>query len=159
MGYGLDIVGAQDPSQVATLARPSLGSVMQGAANPNQKLMMNHGGIARRQGLPFGNRQVIAAGATASFIARPQRVFRIERIVIASTGALSDLSVTDLKVGADSQVIDTGDLPGTMFSETAFDVIFRGVTADIGNTISMSVVNNGGANVTVSIGAVGEVLD
>ncbi len=70
--------------------------------------------------LPMSSGVNILPSTSAQITARPQNVaFRPERIVIG--GSPGDWIVNDIKVGNQSQLSQSGDLPGEMFSSTMVD--------------------------------------
>lgn len=70
--------------------------------------------------LPMSSGVNILPSTSAQITARPQNVaFRPERIVIGGTPG--DWIVNDIKVGNQSQLSQSGDLPGEMFSATMVD--------------------------------------
>jgi hypothetical protein len=95
--------------------------------------------LARRMAIGFGP-TTIAAGGNAILSQTPQVVFRPERMFIPSDVAF-DLSVTDVKIGQRSQLVAAGALPGAIFSEVSVDVFTHWDTAEVGNTITISLNN------------------
>lgn len=83
---------------------------------------------------------------------RPQRLFRTERLVVDSTIA-PFFRILDLKVGQNTQFVASGALPATIFTEVAVGMRLKGDTANLGNTIVISV-QNIDANTRVFGGAI-----
>jgi hypothetical protein len=82
----------------------------------------------------------IAASGTATVSATTQVIFRGRRLIIPADIAAS-LMVTDLKVGKNSQLPSEDPLPGQVFSEDAVGVDLSLDTAQISQTISISLEN------------------
>lgn len=83
---------------------------------------------------------------------RPQRLFRVERLVVDSVIA-PFFRILDLKVGQNTQFVASGALPSTIFSEVAVGMRLKGDTANLGNTIVISL-QNIDANTRVFGGAI-----
>lgn len=85
----------------------------------------------------------LATTVSGTVTATPQRPMRIERVVMSGTG----LIVTDIKVGAESQFVASGNAPIEAFGPTATDTFLKGATATPGMTIAVSLTNPTGATV------------
>jgi len=96
----------------------------------------------------------VGAGATAIFTSNPQLPFRPSRLGIPAATA-GGFSVNDVKVGKDSQFLSSGAVPAALFSEGAVGVAMSMDTCDIGQQLSLSVTNNGGAASTFAAGLFG----
>lgn len=86
-----------------------------------------------------------AVGAVATFTVRPQvRLFRIDRMILGSdSGTLGAVSVTDLKVGKDSQFVVSGTpIPLEAFARDAVGVELNCDTGGSSFDIVISFVNN-----------------
>jgi hypothetical protein len=90
---------------------------------------------------------VLLPGIVTEVEFRPQQLLRVERIIIPSEIA-PDVFVNDIKVGNLSQLLTTGGLPGSAFSEVAIDAYLHFDSAEIGNTISLILTNTSAVNVT-----------
>jgi len=100
------------------------------------------GGGMQEQVLPIPRTSVLTL-QTVTIQAFPQRLFRTERFVVASQiAAFFDLN--DLSIGQDRMFVSTGAVPCSVFSEVGVGVRLRGFTANLGNTISVTVTNNTG---------------
>lgn len=71
--------------------------------------------------------QFVNAGATTlNAVAEPQRLFRGRRLIIQSVptagAAAIPVTITQIFVGADNQLVNANPLPITAFAATAFDV-------------------------------------
>jgi negative regulator of sigma E activity len=85
---------------------------------------------------------VIAAGAVATLQMGPQELYRTERAFLNSALA-GDFNVTQLFVGQKNQLLVAGEINGSVFSEVAIRSFLNLDTANIGNTISLSLRNDG----------------
>jgi hypothetical protein len=81
------------------------------------------------------------AGGQSTVIVQPQRKFKTKRVVVISTIA-AFFAFVDLKVGQNSQAAAVGNTPCQAFVENAVSCYVDFDTADIGNLITMIVVNN-----------------
>lgn len=95
---------------------------------------------SREYPMGFDTVGTVAAGANVQIISRPQVTFRPERLVIAGAIAPSFL-VNDLKVGKNSQFVNSAALPGDAFGPTAFGVRLRMDTAQISMDVVLDVTN------------------
>lgn len=94
-----------------------------------------------RRRLIMGNAPVVvAAGSTTEVEFRPQQLFRTERIIVPSEIA-PFFRFSDVRIGNRSQLLTSGSLPGSAFSEVAIDAYVHFDSADIGNTITLVLVN------------------
>ncbi len=114
-------------------------------------------GLDRRRRYPLGVvPTTITAGNTQTIPTTPQNLFRPERLVIPSDIAF-DIGVADVKVGNQSQFVETTEVPGTLFSEVAINTGVTFDTAEIGNQISVALRNKSLADVEFSAGFVGTI--
>jgi hypothetical protein len=114
-------------------------------------------GLDRRRRYPLGVvPTTITAGSTSTIPTTPQNLFRPERLVIPSDIAF-DIGVADVKVGNQSQFVETSEVPGTLFSEVAINTGVTFDTAEIGNQISVALRNKSLADVEFSAGFVGTI--
>ena len=82
----------------------------------------------------------VAAGATATLTARPQRPFQTERFVLPST--LSGFfAINDLVIGRDSMFVNSEAAHGDIFSQTGVGVALLGYIARPGIDITLTVTN------------------
>jgi hypothetical protein len=82
----------------------------------------------------------LPASTTALIPAAPQNLFCAERLVIPSDIAF-DIGVVDVKVGNQSQLVQSVEVPAAMFSEVAIDTHVHFDTAEVGNQISVQARN------------------
>lgn len=114
-------------------------------------------GLDRRRRYPLGFVPTdIIAAATSLIPSTPQNLFRPERLVIPSDIAF-DSGVTDVKVGNQSQFVETAEVPGSLFSEVAINTGVTFDTAEVGNQISVSVRNKSLADFEFTAGLVGTI--
>jgi hypothetical protein len=138
---GFDIVGADalkaamvqnlmPAARPVAMPPPGVYSTSEGARIPRRKVL----------GFPL---VTIALGATlpaAQPQVIPQEAIRPERLIIedVGTGAIFDLLVDDIRVGAQSQNIGTGPIPASAFANNAFDTLFGGNTINVGLTVQVN---------------------
>jgi len=98
-----------------------------------------HGQGAYEQVLPFPATTVLSLASTDIEL-RPQRLFRVERLTVGSSIARYFV-ITNISVGQDPQFVATGQVPAEVFSEVGVGVRLKGATANLGNTVVVSVTN------------------
>ena len=114
-------------------------------------------GLDRRRRYPLGVvPTTITSGDTATIPTTPQNLFRPERLVIPSDIAF-DIGVMDVKVGNQSQFVETSEVPGSLFSEVAINTGVTFDTAEIGNQISVALRNKSLSDVEFTAGFVGTI--
>lgn len=75
--------------------------------------------------LPMSSSGTIAAATAATITARPQtKAYRPQRIVVAASIA-SFFTISDIKVGNQSQFVQAGTIPAEAFIQGAFGVAMR----------------------------------
>jgi len=95
----------------------------------------------KRRHFPIGFTQTaIASGAVAEIEVKPQVLFRGERLAVAPSNARS-FNIVDIKVGKDSQLAATGEMPAEAFSALAVGVRMELDTAQPGIVIVLIVRN------------------
>ncbi len=175
---GTDIIGAMQPPHPAVVRAQQHKAAQHMAAlrsmgypAPSHQMPGLRGGehvavaspdIARRQIAPLGPAQPFTfAAATVqaiTFSFRPQRPFRIERLVLSATSNGADvtslLTVTDFLVGAEPQFVNAGVCPGSMFAATAFGASLRGNTAEPGIDVTLLLSLNAGIGTYLVSGAI-----
>jgi hypothetical protein len=114
--------------------------------------------VNRRRRSPSGFARVVVSGpgGTAQVPSAPQNLFRIERLVVPSDIGF-DFSLLDIKVGNVSQLVQSLEVPAAMFSEVAIDTNVYFDTAQVGNQISLSVLNKTGGDIEFTAGMLGSV--
>lgn len=149
-----ELFGADAPSKNMTLARKVALARAAGGVVTRRKVNTEF----RDQPLPI-TPTTLASGTAADIELRPQRTFRLKRLVVSSVIA-PYFNITNLTVGQDPQFVATGQIPATAFSEVAVGVGLRGSTANLGTTIVVSVLNIevGGPNRTFAGMLVGDVV-
>lgn len=111
----------------------------------------------RREFIGLTAAAATAAGAQTTTTVQPQRKFKTKRVVVPSTIA-AFFQFVDLKVGQNSQASAVGNTPCQAFVENAVSCYVDFDTADIGNLISMIVVNTDGVAHTFSAALFGIAL-
>lgn len=113
--------------------------------------------LTKRRRFPLGIAPFsVPAGQTATLPSAPQNLFRGERLVVPSTIAPS-FGVADIKVGTQSQLVASGEIPGELFSEVAIDTHMHFTTAEIGNQVIITARNKTTDDVEFSAGVMGTV--
>ena len=157
VGAGVDIVGADPydigagPAQRAAAARRRMMGATAGT-----RVARDEGDVMRRQIAPLPD-TVIPAGATVQISFRPQRPIRIERLVIDGTvaagGSVGGVFLTDILIGAEPQLVNSGAIPVSVFAPTAFGTSLRGNTAQPGIEVTLTFRNgNAGPGQDATIG-------
>src|SRR5262245_45441943 len=180
IGLEPQFVGADDMSFLNSLVSGDLDALISGdgtseiigaAAAPSaakkkaalRQLAMRPAGAVIKRGLDRRRRYplgvvptTISSGDTETIPTTPQNLFRPERLVIPSDIAF-DVGVTDVKVGNQSQFVETSEVPGSLFSEVAINTAVTFDTAEIGNQISVQVRNKSLSDVEFTAGFVGTI--
>lgn len=163
IGGGDHLVGADFIGAAAAAARNPSHPQHKQAKQVLHTLAMRHGGavvqngVSKRRRYPIGFVPTDVAAATAASIpANPQNLFRPERLVIPSDIAF-DFGVRDIKVGNQSQLVQSVEIPGALFTEVAIDTNVAFDTAEVGNQISVDVRNKTAGTINFSAGAVGTI--
>jgi hypothetical protein len=117
-----------------TLALLALAKQAGGAATRTMPRNTNY-----EQPLPIPPTPFLA-GQALDIELRPQRLCRIERLVFDSLVA-PFFRILDLKVGQATQFIASGAVPASIFSEVAVGMRLKGDTANLGNTVVLSLQN------------------
>lgn len=145
VGYDQIVGAAMQAAQAAAQGFPA-------AAPPsNQIAYGGQIGVSRSQSdkprlYPLGFTQLaVAASAQVTVTSRPQILFRGQRLVVPSTVA-SNFILLDIRVGKDSQFVQSTQIPCQVFIETAVGVLMTLDTAQIANDISLVVQNTDGSN-------------
>lgn len=134
-----DIVGAEDIVGAGEDDFNGRGPLEVGASGGPRAV--DAGAPKKMRQMPLGFPETtIAAGASDTISATTQVIFRGRRLIIPADIAAS-LLVTDLKVGKNSQLPSEDPLPGQVFSEDAVGVDLSLDTAQISQTISLSLEN------------------
>lgn len=110
-----------------------------------------------RQLLPVPS-TAVATTVTASITMKPQRLMRIERLIVDAVTA-PDFDIMSLNIGQENQFVAAGLCPAGIFVPDAVGVMLRGSTASIGTEIVMEVRNNNASTKTFKGAFIGTVLD
>lgn len=108
--------------------------------------------------LPLGLAGVIPIGGTLTINARSQYLFRPVRLVIPSTIAPS-CSVSSILMGRNNQLLSATPVPGELFSEVAVGVGVRFDSQEIGQDISVTVVNHTALDLTFRAAFIGDMAE
>lgn len=128
-----------------------------------QKLAMRNGGAVVQRGLDRRRRYplgfvptAIAAATTVQIPSAPQNLYRPERLVIPSDIAF-DLGIADIKVGNQSQLVQSVEVPAALFSEVAINTGVTFDTAEVGNQVSVQARNKSAVALEFTAGLVGTI--
>lgn len=114
-------------------------------------------GLDRRRRYPLGFVPTTVPALTSALIpSAPQNLFRPERLVIPSDIAF-DIGVVDIKVGNQSQLVQSVEVPGALFSEVAIDTNVTFDTAEVGNQVSVQARNKTAADIEFTAGLIGTI--
>jgi len=91
---------------------------------------------------PFPATVYVAGAAASDLQMQPQELFRMERMFVPSYLA-QDFNITKLFVGQKNQLLVSGEINGTVFSEVAVRSFLNLDTANIGNTVTLGLRNDG----------------
>lgn len=114
-------------------------------------------GLNKRRRYPLGFVPTSIPASTSALVpSAPQNLFRPERLVIPSDIAF-DIGVRDIKVGNQSQLVQSVEVPGALFSEVAIDTNVTFDTAEVGNQVSVDARNKTLAAIEFTAGLIGTV--
>lgn len=152
-----EIVGAAaHPAVQAAQKQQKVNAALRQVALRNAGAVVQRG-LDRRRRYPLGFvPTTVAAATSASIPSAPQNLFRPERLVIPSDIAF-DTGVRDIKVGNQSQLVQSVEVPAALFSEVAINTGVTFDTAEVGNQVSVDVRNKSGASFEFSAGLVGTI--
>jgi len=146
-----EIVGAAAPTP-----KMSVKAALQKIAMRNAGAVVKNA-LDRRRRYPLGFVPTLVAGGTSALIpSAPQNLFRPERLVIPSDIAF-DIGVVDIKVGNQSQLVQSVEVPGALFSEVAIDTNVTFDTAEVGNQVSVQARNKTLVGVEFTAGLIGTI--
>lgn len=151
-----ELIGAVASGNAAAVKRARQKAALKQIAMRNAGAVMTRG-LDRRRRYPLGFVPTVIAAATSSAIpAAPQNLFRPERLVIPSDIAF-DSGVRDIKVGNQSQLVQSVEVPGALFSEVAINTGVTFDTAEVGNQVSVDIRNKSALAFEFSAGLVGAI--
>lgn len=160
-GDELDDLIAGDGSMEIVGAKRSNAAARKKAAL--RKLAMKNAGAVVSRGLDRRRRYplgfvptAIAATTTVQIPSAPQNLYRPERLVIPSDIAF-DLGIADIKVGNQSQLVQSVEVPAALFSEVAINTGVTFDTAEVGNQVSVNARNKSAAALEFTAGLVGTI--
>lgn len=152
----LAVSGAGDTELIGAVKKAKANAALKQLAMRNAGAVMKRG-LDRRRRYPLGFVPTSIAAATSSAIpAAPQNLFRPERLVIPSDIAF-DSGVRDIKVGNQSQLVQSVEVPGALFSEVAINTGVTFDTAEVGNQVSVDIRNKSALAFEFSAGLVGTI--
>lgn len=144
------------------VAFPGLGQPLNAGENGAPVVAPSSTKALRKLAVGLG-RQAIAAGATVNFTVRPQRVMRVERIIITTDANPLDvhgLEVTTVSVGVEQMLNATAvGFPAAAFAPDAFGTALSGFTAVPGQEFTVTLRSNLAGATNATVGATGYTLD
>lgn len=146
IGARHNLIGADDLSRLLAMGADPVAaaSAMSAPVGRQFQVIDDDPSKWREQYLPInlsgGPTATIAAGATVQIVTPVQKIFRCNRLIIPSDVA-GGYVVNNIAVGVNPQFAATGSLPGRMFSEQSFGIKLHGDTAQVGQSITVSVTN------------------
>ena len=163
-GGGADfLVGGDGSSEIiGAAASAAKANAAKKAAAMRQLAMRNAGavvnrGLDRRRRYPLGFvPTAVAAATTVQIPSAPQNLYRPERLVIPSDIAF-DAGVADIKVGNQSQLVQSVEVPAALFSEVAINTGVTFDTAEVGNQVSVNIRNKSASAFEFTAGLVGTI--
>lgn len=141
---GDELMGADDilGARRRAVRRPVLNraqQIAQARAAGGAAVGKRSGQGAFEQVLPFPATTVLSLASTDIEL-RPQRLFRVERMTVGSSIARYFV-INNISVGQDTQFVATGQVPAEIFSEVGVGVRLKGATANLGNTVVVTITN------------------
>ncbi len=156
------LISGDGSSEIIGAARRG-GSAAAKKAAVLKALAMRNGGAVVNRGLDKKRRYplgfvptTITAGTAALVPSAPQNLFRPERLVIPSDIAF-DFGVRDVKVGNQSQLVQSVEVPAAVFTEVSIDTNVTFDTAEVGNQISVDVRNKSGVDIEFTAALIGTI--
>jgi hypothetical protein len=141
---GTEIVGADNRARLR--GQPMRGpQVVQTRANTLYRQLLP---------IPVTN---VGINVTATITMKPQRVMRVERLIVDAVVA-PDFDIVSLNIGQENQYVAAGAIPAGIFVPDAVGITLRGSTASIGTEIVMEVKNNNAAAKNFKGAFIGTVL-
>lgn len=149
-----EIIGAAKNAKKAQAAKKA--AVLKQLAMRNGGAVVNRG-LDRRRRYPLGFVPTAVAAATSVQVpSAPQNLYRPERLVIPSDIAF-DAGVADIKVGNQSQLVQSVEVPAALFSEVAINTGVTFDTAEVGNQVSVTIRNKSASAFEFTAGLVGTI--
>ena len=150
-----EIIGAAQASAARANAAKKAAAMKQ-LAMRNAGAVVNRG-LDRRRRYPLGFvPTAVAAATTVQIPSAPQNLYRPERLVIPSDIAF-DAGVADIKVGNQSQLVQSVEVPAALFSEVAINTGVTFDTAEVGNQVSVNIRNKSASAFEFTAGLVGTI--
>jgi len=112
---GQEIIGAKEI--IGKIVRKAVSAAMKQARHidPDAVLLEDTGPGPRRKKILAGTTTSVGAGVSAPISFKAQENFRPEEFFIQGVN-IDDFVVTSIKVGTEEQLVNTGEVPGDVFS-------------------------------------------
>lgn len=151
-----EIIGAASSAAAKRAAGAKKAAALKALAMKNAGAVVSRG-LDRRRRYPLGFVPTAVAAATSVQVpSAPQNLYRPERLVIPSDIAF-DAGVADIKVGNQSQLVQSVEVPAALFSEVAINTGVTFDTAEVGNQVSVTIRNKSAAAFEFTAGLVGTI--
>lgn len=151
-----EIIGAAQNAAAKNAANAKKAAALKALAMKNAGAVVSRG-LDRRRRYPLGFVPTAVAAATSVQVpSAPQNLYRPERLVIPSDIAF-DAGVADIKVGNQSQLVQSVEVPAALFSEVAINTGVTFDTAEVGNQVSVTIRNKSAAAFEFTAGLVGTI--
>lgn len=154
-----ELISGDGSSEIIGAASAATGKrkkALRALAMRNAGAVINRG-LNRRRRYPLGFvPTAIAAATTIQIPSAPQNLYRPERLVIPSDIAF-DIGVGDIKIGNQSQLVQSVEVPAALFSEVAINTGVTFDTAEVGNQVSLVCRNKSAAALEFTAGLVGTI--
>lgn len=152
----LELLGDDDDMGYDGLHGDDLDAILGGRGKRKRVAARREQPGLQHQVLPFP-RTTVAAATTVTVTAFPQRKFRTERFLFAGSVA-ANFTVDELKVGQESMLVQTGNIPAELFSQLGVGVALQGYIARPGVTVSLTVTNTSAGPLAVAAAIIGPAL-
>lgn len=158
---GTELVGAsvRAPNINARSRAAQFALAMKAAAG--KKLVQTRGPTKSRQYVLGYASASLAAAGTETITRRPQVPFKGRRLVVADTavGGPDAFTITDIRVGKNSQLVTTDAIPAAAFSSSSFGVDLDLDTCQVTMDLSIAVSNISAAAATFRAAMIGDAIE
>ncbi len=137
-----DVVSGNGGAAASKLAKLSNKMKAMRNVDPSAVAVMQQSPNRRRYWHAPFPATAFAAAATTALQMQPQELFRTERLFLPSNIA-ADYNITQMFVGQKNQLLVAGEVNGSVFSEVAVRSFLNLDTANVGNTINLTMRNDG----------------
>ena len=166
-----DIMGGEEDDLSALLGGVQVPRIASGSgaarlalalkAAQGKRLVRTRGPTKSRQYVLGYASASLAAAGTETITRRPQVPFKARRLVVADTavGGPDAFTITDIRVGKNSQLVTTDAIPAAAFSATSFGVDLDLDTCQVTMDLVIAVSNISGAAATFRAAVIGDAIE